>query len=311
MVFSVKKYCLLTCFAFLAFALSAKDKSSLEFSQNWDDFDAREVVFFVNSANKKAKKKDGSKDAPFGTLDEAMQAISSAKLKNINLKAKIYITGTFSSSYSYIIAQPTKIIGSSHKDSVYFEKNTGFVLSSSYLFLENLSVSRKELVDEPRTVPIFYVSSSTLVLKNVQVKSKEGGTVFSLSESTLSLESSSIFSKQNSYCSVIESSSSTLNIFDSSVDCSSRKIILLDAKNSKINIEHMQASLQSSYFAFFARCFDSNLSITSSSIIAKGGGKAIQAIIHNKNSNLKLDALGMEGFKVQAEIRDNKLDYLK
>ncbi len=314
---SVFKKVLIACVFFFSTFLIFTHSAKSGVSAKWEDIDAKEVVFFVNAANKNALKQDGSKKFPFGTIDRAMRTISSLSKQNKKIKAKVYIKGTFSSNYSYIVSSPLWIIGTSsgknngESDVISFGKNAGWVVSSSLLQLERFTIKRKEVANEPRTVPIFYASLSHLGLEKVEVIGVEGGTMFSLSHASLSLQSSSILSNQSAYCNVIEANNAELSINSSNIECTSQKIIALDSQNSTINLENVRAGLNATYFAFFARCFNSNLTCQNALLSTKGADKLTDAIIYNEASQLKIENCLIEGFKAESAVKNDRVDYLK
>ena len=282
----------------------------------WEEMEGDELTFFVDSGISSKQKSLGTEKLPFKTIDEALSHITTFKKKGKKIKVVLNIKGNFISSYSYVINSPIKIVSLSKnkktKSSIEFRKNAGFMLSSSFLMLENFSLIRKETVGEPRTVPLFYVSSSKMKLKDVNIDVKEGGGVFYLLSSKFELDNVFINSRQSDYCNIAELISSKAKISSSKFISVSKGAIALDASESEVMVEGLSYEASSSYFSFVVRAFSSKMSIANTTLIEKGSSKDRRvAIIHDKNSQLQESKVTLSGFSKIAEVRNGRLDYLK
>lgn len=286
--------------------------------QEWSDIEGKEFFVFVDKSSK-ATKPLGSKNSPFRSIDDAFSFLSLSLKKHTKVKATINVKGSFATEYSYIITYPTKIVGmpitnndeKNIKSNINFGKNAGFIVTSSFLILENIHVTRRELVNEPRTVPLLYSFASNVIIKDTDIYAKEGGTVCNFLNSNFSILSSTLNSTQNGYSSLIEANNSKGKISSSQFSSSARSIIAVDVKNSSLTITNLNAQLTCLYFAFFARVFDSTSIIENSSFVAKGSGKAKEAIMYNDKSNVKIQTLNLDGFEKESSMKNGKLDYMK
>ena len=298
---------------FLLMYLSAQEKEIVEGDWNdlkWERIEGNEVSIFVDFSLNSKQKGLGTEKKPFKTIDEAFSYISLLNTRK-KIKVILYIRGNFLSSYSYVVSFPLKIIGHTKKEKtkIEFRKNAGFVLSSSFLALENISVFRREVINEPRTVPLFYISSGKLSLKDVSIEVKEGGSIFNFKDSKFYMNGVSIKSKQKDYCNIVESATSQGRISLSKIVCISKSTIAFDVKKSDLFINNTSYEVTSSYFSFFIRSFNSKIDILNSALNEKN--KSDVAIIHNKASRLKVDNVKLSGFVKSSEVRNGKLDYIK
>ena len=227
------------------------------------------------------------------------------------------IRGDFSSTYSYVISCPLKIVGldkdeeKKEKSKIKFEKNAGFILTSSFLGIENIHIDRKEVIDEPRTVPVFYSLDGFINLKDVIIDAKEGGAVFTLYKSQFLMQNLYITSTQNGYANILESIGSKGSILASNIKCSSRSIIAIDMDHSNVILENTHIDATSLYFNLFARVFDSNLTVKNSNVLAKGNGKKDVAIIYNDKTKIQSENVKIEGFASEKRIKNKKTGYME
>lgn len=300
------------------FQLNAKENERPKEIQEWSNIEGKEFFVFVDKSSP-VSTPAGNEKSPFKSVDDAFSFLSLQKKQHTKIKAVLNIKGSFATEYSYIITYPTKIIGShtekrgekNIKSNINFGKNAAFIVTSSFLHLENVSVTRRELVNEPRTVPIIYSLASNVIIKDSYIYAKEGGNVCNFLDSNISIIGSTITSIQNSYSNIIEAKNSNCKISTSKFLSSARSIIAIDANNSNITVTDINAELTSLYFAFFARVFSSTFTVETSSLIAKGSGKAKEAIIYNEENSIKLKSLKLEGFEKESSLKKGKLDYIK
>ena len=281
---------------------------------DWEKVEGSEVHLFVNSEISSKQKKIGTEKAPFKTIDEALSHVNNLNKKDKKMKVLLNIKGKFTSAYSYIISCPIKIVGVEKKTkaTLEFGKNAGFMLSSSFLELENISITRKEGVGEPRTVPLFYSSSGKMKLNAININAKEGGSVFVFRFSTFEMDDVCINSKQGDYCTIMEIFTSKGKISSSKFTSISKSSIALDVDKSDVLIDGLLYDSSSSYFSFFMRAFSSKLHVANTTLTANANSKEGNvAIIHNKDSQLKEEKVVLSGFAKLAEVRNSRLDYMK
>ncbi|MGP1438111.1 MAG: hypothetical protein ACTTKH_03465 [Treponema sp.] len=283
--------------------LQAQQKITNIEDVEWKNITGKEIVLFVGNTTKTQKKFDGSKKAPFKTIEDAFTYLSGAKKKLKTIKALIYIKGSFKAKNVYIITIPTKIVGLDNpavKDAtsnINFEKNAGFVVTSSHLFIEKCSISRKEFIDEPRSVPVLYSSNSLVKMKNITITAKEGGTLFRFIESNAQIEASILNSNQNGYCNMIEAIKSDVAIKDTTFNCKGRFVVAIDSSNSFLNIEAIQCNILAHLFAIALKANDGEINIQNSTLIAEGKYiQADEAITHNKKAKINIKDIKLKGF---------------
>lgn len=279
----------------------------------WEKIEGNEVHIFANSSAS-AKQTLGTAKLPFKTIDDALSHIATLKKKGKKIKVVLNIKGRFVASYSYVINYPIKIVGlaKNSNTNIEFRKNTGFMLSSSFLMLENVSLVRKEGVGEPRTVPLFYSSSAQIKLKDVKIDVKEGGGLFFFRSSKFELSDVVINSIQADYCNIMEVSSSKGKISSCKFICHSKSAIALDVNKSEVIVDGLLYEISSSYFSFFVRAFASSLNVANTSLKEKEHSKERRvAIIYDKVSQLQEHKVTLSGFAELAAVRSEKFDYLK
>lgn len=306
------KKALFICFIFFNFSLLQGEESFGQATNEWENIKGKEIFIFVNNKNKSKEKPDGSKKAPFKTIEEAFTHLSG--LKGKDLKATIYITGSFRSKNVYVITCPTKIMGFEFYDniatekkasSISFEKNAGFVVTASTLFMEKCTISRREFVGEPRSVPILYSSNSTINLKNITITAKEGGTLFRFIESSVSIDAMILNSNQNGYCNIIETSASEIKIKNTHLNCNGRFVIALDSNDSSLNIEGLHCNIKAYLFAIGMKANNGKVNIKNSFFGVEGKYVwADEAILYsNEEAILNIKNLKLKGFMKEKKLQ--------
>lgn len=305
------KKSLFICFIFFSFLTLQAEEKLEQSSQEWKDIDGEELPLFVNSENKSKRKADGSRQAPFKSIEAAFTHLNGLKQKNI--KATIYITGSFTSKNVYVITIPTRIVGLNEaktaqdkKASSYisFEKNAGFVVTSSKFFLEKCTISRKEFVDEPRSVPILYSSNSFISLNNVTITAKEGGRVFRFIESSVLMDSLIINSNQNGLCNIIKAIKSNLKIKGTHFNCNGRFVIAIDSNASILSAENLHCNINAHLYAVVVKANNDSLNIQNSFFSVQGKyTKKDEAIIYDPKTRLETKEIELKGF-----INESKLE---
>ncbi|MGP1439427.1 MAG: hypothetical protein ACTTJ3_01655 [Treponema sp.] len=306
------KKALFICFIFFNFYLLQCEENLIQPTDEWKNINGKEIVFFVNNINKSQKKPDGSKKAPFKKIEDVFTHLSGIKKKDI--KATIHVIGRFSSKNVYVITVPTRIIGvdelkgESEKkvtsSYISFEKNAGFVATSSKLFIEKCTISRKEFVGEPRSVPVLYSSNSLISMKNVSLKGKEGGSLFKFIDSDVSMQDVIFNSEQNGYCNIIEAVKSDIKIKNAHFNCNARFVVPIEAKNSFFNIENLHCDIFSHLSAVVLKADGGKVNIQKSSFIAKGKYASIdEAISHDETTKLNIKDVELKGFSREAKLK--------
>ena len=280
----------------------------------WQEVSGKEIVIFVNNTNKSQKRFNGTKKAPFKTIEDAFTHLSGLKKKDI--KATIHITGSFTSKNVYVITMPIKIVvledykidNTEKKASSYiaFEKNAGFVVTSSMLFIEKCSISRREFIGEPRSVPVLYSSNSYINMKNVNLTVKEGGSIFRFIESNVNMQAMIINSNQNGYCNMIETIKSKLKIKDVKFNCNGRFVVSIDSSASFVDMDAINCNIQAHLFAIVLKANDGEANIKNS--IFSVEGKYVtsdEAIIYSNQTKLDVKDLELKGFMRESKLKND------
>jgi len=307
----VLKKTLFIYFVFFSFCLLQGEESFEQTTDEWKNIDGKEVVLFVNNTSKLQKEVNGTKKAPFSKIEDAFTYLSGLKKKDI--KATIYITGNFTSKNVYVITMPTRIVGfnayksetTEKKASSYisFEKNAGFVVISSHLFIEKCSISRKEFIGEPRSVPVLYSSNSYISIKNVSLTAKEGGSIFRFIESNVNMDTVIINSNQNGYCNIIETIKSKLKIKNIHFNCNGRFVVSIVSEDSSLNMENIRCSILSHLYAIVLKTNSDVVNIQNSFFIVEGKVQADEAISYNEKTKLNIKDLKLKGFMRESKLK--------
>lgn len=301
-------------FIFFSLCLLHGEEDLEQITVEWKDILEEEITLFVNNTNRSKEKANGSKKAPFKTLEQAFTHLSGLKKKNI--KALIYITGSFTSKNVYIVKMPTKIVGFDDyktkaiekKTSSYinFEKNAGFVVTSSKLFIEQCTISRKELIDEPRSVPILYSSNSLINIKNVTITAKEGGSIFRFIESDVSMEEMILNSVQNGYCNIMQTIKSKLKIKATNFNCDGRFVVLIDSTDSLVSVENVHCNILAHLSAVALKANNGDVSVENSFFSAEGKyAQKDDAIICDEKTKLHTKNVILKGFMRESNKVEN------
>lgn len=300
-------------FVFFSLCLLQGEESIEQTTDGWENIDGKEIVLFVNSNNKSKKRANGTKKAPFKRIEDAFTHLNGLKKKDI--KATIHITGSFASKNVYVVTIPTRIVGlddykleaeSKTYSHISFEKNAGFVVTSSKLFIEKCSISRREFVGEPRSVPILYSSNSFISMKNVSITAKEGGSLFRFIESSVSIDASIVNSNQNGFCNIIETIKSKLKINDVHFNCNGRFVVTIDSVYSSINMQNVHCNILTHLSAIALNANGGEINVENS--IFNVAGKYAQkdeAISYNSETKLDIKNLELAGFNSEAKLRKN------
>ncbi len=305
------KKALFIYFIFFSICLLQGEESVEYSSSEWENIEGKELSIFVNSENKSKRKADGSRKAPFKSIEAAFTHLNGLKEKDI--KATIHITGSFTSKNVYVITFPTKIVGvddgktsydkkvSSH---ISFEKNAGFVVASSKLFIEKCTISRREFADEPRSVPVLYSSNSFINIKNVTLTAKEGGTVFRFIESDVMMDSLIVNSNQNGYyCNVLKTTKSNLKIKDVYLNCNGRFVLAIDSNASFLSAERLHCNINAHISANVLKTNAGSVNIQNSFFYAEGKDfKKDVAIIYDAKTKLETKDIELKGFVNESKI---------
>ena len=291
-------------FGFFTLCLMQAEENQQE-AVEWKDITGKEIFLFVNNTNKLQKNADGSKKAPFKTIEDAFTYLSGLNKKEI--KVIIYVTGNFTSKNVYVITVPTKIVGlddyrggaPGKRASSYigFEKNAGFVVTSSKLFIEKCTISRREFVNEPRSVPILYSSNSTINIKNITLSAKEGGSLFKFIESSVSMDTVILNSNQNGYCNIIEAIKSNLKIKAVRFNCKGRFVVSINSTDSSLNIENVHCNINAHLFAIVLKINSGEVNIENSFFNAEGKYTMLdEAITYWDKAKINIKDLKLKGF---------------
>lgn len=297
-----------------SFLLLYGEESIEQAIDKWQEVSGKEIVLFVNNTNKSQKIFNGTKKSPFKTIEAAFTYLSGLNKKDI--KATIYITGSFTSKNVYVITIPTKIVGfDDHKNEdiekkassyITFEKNAGFVVASSYLFIEKCSISRREFIGEPRSVPVLYSSNSYINMKNVNLTVKEGGSIFRFIESNVNMQAMVINSNQNGYCNMIETIKSKLKIKDVKFNCNGRFVVSIDSSASFVGMDAINCNIKAHLFAIVLKANDGEANIKNS--IFSVEGKYVtseEAIIYSNQTKLDVKDLELKGFMRESKLKND------
>ena len=174
------------------------------------------LVFYVN-ATAKNPRANGSSDAPFNTLEQAVAAAYEHINRQVPVKSgePAYVSISLCSNVyveeAVFLTVPISI-NSENNSTITFGENAGFVVERTALEITGCAIRRSERDTEPRTVPLLYGAESAITLKNVSLIAQEGGDTVILRGGNLSCSDSSFISEQSAQAVLIRAEKSSIAV---------------------------------------------------------------------------------------------------
>jgi len=190
------------------------------------------LVFYVN-ATAKNPRANGSSDAPFNTLEQAVAAAYEHINRQVPVKSgepayvSIFLCSNVYVEEAVFLTVPISITGENNP-TITFGENAGFVVERASLEIKGCLINRSERFTEPRTVPVLYGSHAAITLNGVSVTVKEGGDAVILRDSRLTCTDTSFSSEQSMQAVLIRAEKSSVSSLRSTFTASGLMALCFD-----------------------------------------------------------------------------------
>ena len=178
-------------------------------------FAADGLAFYVNAAAKNSRA-NGSSNAPFNTLEQAVAAAREYLNRQVPVKngepayVSIFLRSNVYVEEAVFLTVPISI-NSENNSTITFGENAGFVVERTSLEIKGCLINRSERFTEPRIVPVLYGSHAAVTLNGVSVTVKEGGDAVILRDSRLTCIDTSFRSEQSMQAVLIRAEKSSVS----------------------------------------------------------------------------------------------------
>ena len=178
-------------------------------------FAADGLAFYVNAAAKNSRS-NGSSNAPFNTLEQAVAAAREYLNRQVPVKngepayVSIFLRSNVYVEEAVFLTVPISI-NSENNSTITFGENAGFVVERTSLDIKGCLINRSERFTEPRIVPVLYGSHAAVTLNGVSVTVKEGGDAVILRDSRLTCIDTSFRSEQSMQAVLIRAEKSSVS----------------------------------------------------------------------------------------------------
>ena len=178
-------------------------------------FAADGLAFYVNAAAKNSRA-NGSSNAPFNTLEQAVAAAREYLNRQVPVKngepayVSIFLRSNVYVENAVFLTVPISINGENNS-TITFGENAGFVVERTSLEIKGCLINRSERFTEPRIVPVLYGSHAAVTLNGVSVTVKEGGDAVILRDSRLTCIDTSFRSEQSMQAVLIRAEKSSVS----------------------------------------------------------------------------------------------------
>ena len=223
------------------------------------------LVFYVN-ATAKNPRANGSSDAPFNTLEQAVAAAYEHINRQVPVKSgePAYVSISLCSNVyveeAVFLTVPISITGENNP-TITFGENAGFVVERASLEIKGCLINRSERFTEPRTVPVLYGSHAAITLNGVSVTVKEGGDAVILRDSRLTCTDTSFSSEQSMQAVLIRAEKSSVSSLRSTFTASGLMALCFDFVKTDSTLTDTVCNLAAHYTGRLAECIGSTVQI--------------------------------------------------
>ena len=195
-------------------------------------FAADGLAFYVNAAAKNSRA-NGSSNAPFNTLEQAVAAAREYLNRQVPVKngepayVSIFLRSNVYVENAVFLTVPISINGENNS-TITFGENAGFVVERTSLEIKGCLINRSERFTEPRIVPVLYGSHAAVTLNGVSVTVKEGGDAVILRDSRLTCTDTSFSSEQSMQAVLIRAEKSSVSSLRSTFTASGLMALCFD-----------------------------------------------------------------------------------
>ncbi len=246
----------------------------------------------VDSGSKNA---DGNPSDPFVSIIDAVQYINRISAQNnkkesSSEKWKIFLRSDIILNEAVLITQDIKLVSADKKAVIRFSKNAGFVVNGASLEIENTDIFRREYPEEPREVPVIYVSNGTVKLSGVKVHVIEGGSVVKTFYSHLETSNSEIVSEQTGHCVLFNLNNSSAVLQDSSFNGKGSSAAAVSCSKCTIELDGIHSMLTPDFTARFLEAWDSEIGLGKLNCIRnpENGSNRDSAVWYSRSSVLDI-----------------------
>ena len=221
------------------------------------------LVFYVN-ATAKNPRANGSSDAPFNTLEQAVAAAYEHINRQVPVKSgePAYVSISLCSNVyveeAVFLTVPISITGENNP-TITFGENAGFVVERASLEIKGCLINRSERFTEPRTVPVVYGSNASVALNKVSITVNEGGDAVILRDSSMTCTDTSLTSKQHAQAVLIRAEKSSLSAVRSTFSASGLMALCFDFVKTQGTLTDTGCNLAVQYTGRLAELTDSSV----------------------------------------------------
>ena len=228
-------------------------------------FAADGLAFYVNAAAKNSRA-NGSSNAPFNTLEQAVAAAREYLNRQIPVKngepayVSIFLRSNVYVENAVFLTVPISINGENNS-TITFGENAGFVVERTSLEIKGCLINRSERFTEPRIVPVLYGSHAAVTLNGVSVTVKEGGDAVILRDSRLTCIDTSFRSEQSMQAVLIRAEKSSVSSLRSTFTASGLMALCFNFVKTDSTLTDTVCNLAAHYTGRLAECIDSTVQI--------------------------------------------------
>ena len=228
-------------------------------------FAADGLAFYVNAAAKNSRA-NGSSNAPFNTLEQAVAAAREYLNRQVPVKngepayVSIFLRSNVYVEEAVFLTVPISI-NSENNSTITFGENAGFVVERTSLDIKGCLINRSERFTEPRIVPVLYGSHAAITLNGVSVTVKEGGDAVILRNSRLTCTDTSFSSEQSMQAVLIRAEKSSVSSLRSTFTASGLMALCFDFVKTDSTLTDTVCNLAAHYTGRLAEFIDSTVQI--------------------------------------------------
>lgn len=229
------------------------------------EFTIERNVIFVDT-NSKNKNADGNPSNPFSSIQEAVDYINRMSFlygtENVRTERwKIFLRGDSILNEAVLITRNIQFLPAEKRSVIRFSKNAGFVVNGATLELEDIDIFRRENPEEPREVPILYISNGAVKLRGLKLHVIEGGTLLKALYSHIDCSETDIMSEQTNYCTIFNLNNCSAVLQNTRFTGKGLSTAALSCSNCTIEIDSISSILKPGFTARFLEAWNSEITL--------------------------------------------------
>lgn len=242
-----------------------KDKAGNKSPPVTKEFTIEKNVIFVDT-NSKNKNADGNPSNLFSSIREAVDYINTVSFlygteNSKTEKWKIFLRGDSILNEAVLITRNIKLLPAEKRSVIRFSKNAGFVVNGSALELEDIDIFRRERPEEPREVPILYISNGAVKLRGVKLHVIEGGAVLKAFHSHVDCSETDIISEQTNYCTIFNLNNCSAVLQNTGFTGKGLSAAAISCSNCNIEVDSITSTLNPGFTARFLEAWNSEITL--------------------------------------------------